>query len=479
MTPAGPRRLSDTIAAIATAPGEAAIGVVRVSGPSAVRIAESIFRTRDGGDRRASLVDRRVYYGCVVHPESEEVADEALLVVMRGPRSYTGEDSLELSCHGGPIPLSRVMDAVMAAGARPAGPGEFTRRAFENGKMDLTQAEAVLDLIRARSDKAGILALRQLDGELGCRIERIRLSLLQSLARIEVLIDYPDLDVSPQDEDELDLTLMGAREDVESLLRTYGAGRFYREGVRVAIVGRSNVGKSSLLNALAGRPRAIVTAEPGTTRDIVEETVSLEGMPFILMDTAGMRESGEILGEPERIGMEWGRRAAGQADVLLLVIDETACEAPVGFKEMALEGHSGGLMIVLNKMDVGLPSVTPDEVRAVFRAEGKEPVPVYRVSALTGQGVEELRMGLAQSVLRGARVGESETITLTNARHRRELEGASKALDSAIVALRAGVPIDMVSIDLRDVLHHLDRVTGRDVDTELLEHIFSNFCVGK
>lgn len=455
----------DTIAAIATAPGEGALGVVRVSGPAAFAVAERVFRPARGGGRWEGF---RARYGWAVHPRSGEVLDEVVALAMVGPRSYTGEDVVEFSCHGGPVVLRRVLEAVLAAGARLAEPGEFTRRAFLNGRIDLAQAEAVIDLIRARGEWARRAALAQLGGALSRRLREVREGIVRCLAHVEALLDFPEDEVEAWGEAELRARVEELAAEVAGLSAGYEAGRLVREGVRVAIVGRPNVGKSSVLNALLGEDRALVTAVPGTTRDVIEEGLVVEGVPLVLADTAGIREAGD---EVERLGIERAREVLRDADVILLVVDAAAGWTE-GDEAVAGLVDPERAVIALNKVDLGRPRVERAVLERLFAGR-----PVVEVSALEGRGIEELRRLLARAAWSG--VAPREGLLVTRARHRDALERCREGLERAGAALREGLPADVVAAELRRAAGAVGEITGETVDEAVLETVFREFCLGK
>ncbi len=470
---------ADTIAAVATPPGIGGIAVVRVSGIEALGVASEIFHRSSGRQVDVgSLPSHTVHHGQVVNPVDGTPADEVLMLVMKAPRSYTGEDVVEFDCHGGPVPVEAVVHAVLHAGARMAGPGEFTKRAFLNGKMDLSQAEAVADVISARSRAGARLALQQLEGQLGRRIRDLRGDLLDLMAHLEVVLDYPEMDIEEADRSEARRELAGMRQEMEELILSARRARPYREGVRTVIVGRPNVGKSSLLNGLLQRDRAIVTDTPGTTRDVLEETVVVQGIPLVLVDTAGLREGRDRV---EEMGVERARRAAGEAELMLLVFDDGE---PLNADDMeVIETAVGaqkrgeiGIVAVLNKIDLAARSVDEDEISARL-GENAE---IIRTSALTREGLDGLEDAVARQVAcaAGGSVDEENAIA-ASARHEQALRSAATALDDARSALASGVPVDLVGIDLRECARELGTITGESAAEGLLDRIFSQFCVGK
>jgi tRNA modification GTPase len=453
---------TDTIAAIATPPGEGGIGIVRVSGEQAFPIAERLFR-RCGGSK--PLQSHRAYFGAIVDPATGETLDRALLLPFRAPRSYTGEDVAEFHCHGSPYLLRRVLELVWREGARPAEPGEFTLRAFLNGKLDLAQAEAVADLIRARSEAQLRSALALHEGRLSHQVHALGDELLRLLATVEAHIDFSE-ELGELDPHALIPDLQHLLQRLDALLQGARAGRILREGARVAIVGRPNVGKSSLLNALLGEERAITTDIPGTTRDTLEESLIIGGVPLVILDTAGLRESADVV---EQIGIERARRAAERADLILFVYDLTApdWDADRALLE-TLPAHAPKLLVG-NKMDAADPA-------QVQRACSVFPDSVL-ISALTGAGLDALQEAIL-TALEVQRIGE-ETLTLTHQRHIQAVADAKRALEHARDALQHGYSPDLIAVDLRAAWLALGAITGETADETLVQRIFRDFCIGK
>jgi tRNA modification GTPase len=452
---------TDTIAAIATPPGESGIGIVRVSGSAAFPIAERLFRRRGGSK---PLQSHRAYFGMIVDPATGETLDRALLLPFRAPRSYTGEDVAEFHCHGSPYLLRRVLELVWREGARPAEPGEFTLRAFLNGKLDLAQAEAVADLIRARSQAQLRSALALHEGKLSQQVHALSDDLLRLLATVEAHIDFSE-EIGELDPHTLAPDFASLLQRLDSLLQGARAGRLLREGARVAIVGRPNVGKSSLLNALLGEERAITTDIPGTTRDTLEESLIIGGVPIVILDTAGLRESADVV---EQIGIERARRAAERADLILFVYDLAApdWDADRALLE-SLPPHTPKLLVG-NKVDAA--PKRQQHARSVF------PNSVF-ISALTGAGLEALQAAIL-TALELQRVGE-ETPTLTHQRHIQAVADAKRTLEQTREALRQGYPPDLIAVDLRAAWLALGAITGETADETLVQRIFRDFCIGK
>lgn len=451
--------LNDTIAAISTPVGEGGIGIVRLSGAQSLSILRQIFRPRRP---RARLLPQRICHGHVLDPSNGETVDEALVSYMRAPRSYTREDVVEINCHGGIVPLRRVLGLTLRLGARLAEPGEFTLRAFVNGRLDLAQAEAVLDVIQAKTEAGLRVALGQLEGRLSQQISQVRLQLIETLAYLEATIDFAQEDIPAQD---IAPELNQAIQALEKLLAQADRGIIYKQGVRVAIVGRPNVGKSSLLNALLRANRAIVTPIPGTTRDTLEETLNLCGIPLCLVDTAGIAETEDLI---ERLGIERSQQALSQADLALMVMD--ASQEPTAADEQiaALAGNKP-LIVVVNKTDVAQPAsfdhFLPD-------------APHVSISALTGEGLDRLEERIEQIALSG-KVQTSEAPLISSKRHQDIAERALQHVREASQAHARGLPADFISIDVRAAINALGEITGESATEELLDTIFQRFCIGK
>ena len=442
----------DTIAAISTPLGEGGIGIVRLSGQDARSIAAKLFGK--------PLSDHRLVYGHIVDPESSEAVDEVLVAYMAAPHTYTREDIVEINCHGGMVPLQRILGLTLRYGARLAEPGEFTLRAFLNGRIDLSQAESVLDIVQAKTQASLRLAVEGLGGRLSEEIRAIRNELLSVLAYLTARIDFPEDEVEEQDAQG---PIKKARQDLENLVAGADAGIVYRQGVRTAIVGRPNVGKSSLLNQLLRESRAIVTPIPGTTRDTLEEVVNLKGVPFLLIDTAGISHSENVI---EILSVERSRKAIEQADLVLLVVD---CSEPLKDADTAIPELLGGkiVLMVANKCD--LPS----------QADlGGLRWPIVHTSALMGEGMDALEEKMVDIAL-GGKVTSSDAFLVTNVRHKEALERAENHLAQAQESLEANMPDDFITIDLTAALNALGEITGETVTADLLEIIFSRFCVGK
>lgn len=471
--------LDDTICAIATPAGQGGIGIVRLSGPQALSIASQVVRLRSG-DSLSSVSSHTLHLADLVIPALEKhgevravrnrlpvsgLIDEALVVYMKAPRSFTAEDVVEIQSHGGMLVLELVCRVCLESGARMAEPGEFTKRAFLNGRLDLSQAEAVLDTIRAASSAGLNIAQRQLRGDLAHEIEQARASLLTVLAHVEAGIDFVDEDISFLQQDEFVRIVSHARVVVHKLEATARDGRILKEGAHVVILGRPNVGKSSLLNRLLKEERAIVTAIPGTTRDVIEESIDIDGVMIHLADTAGMRETDDVV---EREGIRRARAAQDEADLLLVVVDGSV-PLTSDDRELLRSVRDRKHMVLLNKADLA---------ETVERDPALTDRLVYIMSAKTGMGIEVVKSALlAQLVSGGFEAGES--LMVTNARHRDALRRASTSLDQALESVRGGMAGELISIDVRAAADALGEITGAITTDEILGRIFSEFCVGK
>ncbi len=453
--------LEDTIVAIATPPGVGALGVVRLSGNRAFEVASRVLKRPSGGSYSlADLPLRTVHYAFLVDPRSGEVLDEVLFSLFKAPRSYTAQDMVEVTCHGGPLILERALEAFIEAGARLARPGEFTMRAFLLGRMDLAQAEAVADLIESLSEEGRKAAMDQLKGRLSRRLEAVAQRLRGVLVELEASIDFPEEGLEPSGS--LKGEVEDALDEVERLLATYKEGRIKREGIRVAIVGLPNVGKSSLFNALVGEERAIVTKQPGTTRDVVEARVVLKGRLFLFMDTAGFRSSGD---EAEEEGVKRAMRAMEGADLVLLVLDGSR-PLEAGDRDL-LEKLGKEDLVVVNKVDLPLKWQPQSLSRDVIP-----------VSAKRGDGLEELKEALVAGVF-GRVSGDEGGVFITNARHYQALTRTREALIRCLKAWEEGLGADFLASDVRDGLAALGEITGETAAEDVLDAIFSRFCIGK
>ncbi len=457
----------DTIAAISTAPGEGAIGIVRISGDDAIRIADEVYRLKD--KRLKEQPSHTIHYGHIVDPKNDEVIDEVMVTVLRAPKTFTREDVVEINCHGGIVAINRILQLVLRMGARLADPGEFTKRAFLNGRIDLSQAEAVMDLIRAKTDKSMQMAMRQLDGELSKLIQNLRQEILNTLAQVEVNIDYPEYD----DVEEMTLQLLREKtqqvsQGIRALLNTASQGKILRDGLKTAIVGRPNVGKSSLLNVLLREEKAIVTDIAGTTRDTIEEYVNVRGVPLQLIDTAGIRETDDVV---ERIGVERSRKALNEADFVLLILNqsEELMDEDIRLLEQTKDFKR---IILLNKTD--LPTkIDMDKVKE-FAIDSE----IVTTSMLKKEGIDQLEEKIADYFFQG-QMNERDATYLSNTRHIALLEKAEQALQEVANGVDMGMPVDLIQIDFTRAWDLLGEITGDTVQDELLTQLFSQFCLGK
>jgi tRNA modification GTPase len=454
----------DTIAAIATPPGEGGVAIVRISGVDAVAIAKKIFRRYHG--QSEDLKSHRLYHGTIHDPKDNHELDRVLLAFMRKPRSYTGEDVIEIHCHGGAFLVQQILGLLLVQGARQAEPGEFTKRAFLNGRIDLAQAEAVLDLIRAKTEKGASLALEQVGGALSQWVDVLREELLDILVQVEAAIDFPEEEIELLRRHELIGKINSLVSKIHYISNTYDWGRLLREGARVCICGRPNVGKSSLLNALIGADRVIVTPFAGTTRDVIEESINLNGLPVVIWDTAGIRETND---QVERIGVELSRRHLDKADAAIIVLDGS--EALTHDDEALLQSAASKKhLIAINKSD--LTQSPHQSVTARLNCDKRS----GRVSAKTGYGINWLKESLRDLLVDS----EVETpVIITNLRHRSILDRSRISLIRAAAAVENNYASEFVAIDLNDAREALEEITGVIQNEDILERIFSNFCIGK
>ena len=457
----------DTISAVATAPGEGGIGIVRISGSDATKIAEKIFRLHSG-KRVADIASHHATYGTVIDPKTGETVDEALLLLMYAPHSYTKEDVAEIQCHGGIVSIRKILLLTYACGARPAEAGEFTKRAFLNGRLDLTQAEAVIDVIRAKTDASQQMAVSQLTGKLSAKIADLRHGLLHQIAALEAAIDFPEEDIEETAVEETREVIQKTLGDIDALLKGASVGRILKDGLKTVIVGKPNVGKSSLMNALSESDRAIVTNVPGTTRDVIEEYINLGGIPLRIVDTAGIRETDDIV---EKIGVEKSQEWIEQADLILFLLDvsrEISEEDEDIFH--LIEGKKA--LIILNKSDL---EAKLDRAEIETRASGHK---ILTIAAQTGDGLDALKEAITELVYEGT-VKQEESVLLTNTRQIHLLEKASRSLRGAEDTIGAGMPADCIVIDLRGAWETLGEVTGDAVGDDIIDQIFTQFCIGK
>lgn len=456
----------DTIAAIATPVGQAGIGIIRVSGPRASEIAEKIFEPRNPLQRSQS---HRLYLGRLCDPSSGEMIDEVLLSFMKAPHSYTREDIIEINSHSGYILLSTILQVVLDQGARLARPGEFTLRAFLNGRIDLTQAEAVIDLLNSKTDRGLALASQQIQGSFRKEIEALRLKVVDILGHAEVAIDFPEEEAGIISRETAgDLIEEEVLKPIEALIMAHAGRRIWVDGVDTVIVGRVNAGKSSLLNRLLNEQRAIVTPVPGTTRDIIESTIAVEGIPLRVMDTAGLRK---VKGEVERIGIHLTEQKLAEADFLLVVIDRSR---PMNQDDRRILAQSRAkkALIVLNKIDL------PSKLSKRDKEETLSGFTVTEISALTGRGLNRLRRAIAECILE-SQIEMTVSHIAPNLRHRQALSEAAEFFRSAAKNARENAPMEIIALELKSGLDSLGEITGETTSEEVLDNIFSQFCLGK
>ena len=448
----------DTIAAIATAMSNSGIGIVRISGKESITITEKIYKGK-------KLKDHAIHYGYI--KDDEEIIDEVLVMVMKGPHSFTGEDTVEINCHGGVFVVKRVLETVIKAGARPAEPGEFTKRAFLNGKMDLSQAEAVIDIINSKNEYALKSSVSQLKGNIQKKIKDIRGEILYHTAFIETALDDPEhINVDGYGK-KLKITVDNLLEELDKLIKSSDNGRMIKEGIKTVIVGKPNAGKSSLLNVLVGEERAIVTDIAGTTRDVLEESIKLHGISLNVMDTAGIRDTDDIV---EKIGVNKAKEQAGEADLIIYVVDASREMDQNDFNiiDMIRDKKS---IILLNKSDLATV-ITKDMIKSYIEK------PMIEISAKEEKGIEDLEETLKDMFFQGE-ISFNDEVYITNIRHKTALQDAYESLKKVIFSIEHDMPEDFYSIDLLDAYESLGSITGETIGEDLVNEIFSKFCMGK
>lgn len=455
----------DTIAAVATAMTASGIGIVRISGEEALEIAGRVYRSKGGKKDIRKAASHTIHYGFIY--DGEQLIDEVLVMIMKGPRSYTGEDTVEIDCHGGVLAMRKVLDAVIHAGARPAEPGEFTKRAFLNGRIDLSQAEAVMDVIQAQSEYALKSSMSQLKGSLLQSIENIRSDIIYQIAYIESALDDPEHISLEGYGQELAEVVKKEKEKLKRLIDSFSEGKMIREGIRTVIVGKPNAGKSSLLNCLVGEEKAIVTDIAGTTRDVLEETIVLQGISLKMMDTAGIRSTEDTV---EKIGVERARTYAKEADLILYVVD-TSTELDENDEEILELLKEKKAIVLLNKSDL-----TP--VITVEMLQKKTSQPIIPISARMEQGVDRLEEKIREMFFQGD-ISFNDEVYITNVRHKNALEDAYASLTMVENSIAMEMPEDFFSIDLMSAYEALGSITGESVGEDLVNEIFSKFCTGK
>ncbi len=469
----------DTIVAISTPIGEGGIGIVRLSGKDAIPIADKVFFSPKGRKLRDAK-SHSVVYGFVIDPAKNERIDEVIATIMKAPKTYTREDVVEINCHGGMLALRTTLQLLLREGARLAEPGEFTKRAFLNGRIDLSQAEAVIDVIRAKTEQAERLALRQLEGRLSAKITDMRDKVTELCMHIEAYIDFPEDEIEVIEKGDLLDSMRSIGSELLSISKRYDEGRFFREGVSTAIVGKPNVGKSSLLNSLLQKDRAIVTEMPGTTRDVIEDYLNINGLPLRIMDTAGIRETHDLA---EIEGVRRSLKAIEGADIVLAVLDASRPFDDAD-KEVIEKAKEKRAVIVINKSDIvkirDTSHIFENIRRKVDINMGCVPnFPIVRVSALKGDGIDDLKDAIYSLCITAGKASDAEDIIITNLRHRQSIDRALKSLKDAEDALKRNEPLEVVAFFLRESLDSLGEIIGAVTTEDILNKIFSEFCIGK
>lgn len=457
--------IDDTIAAIATAPGEGGIGIIRISGEKSLEVAEKVFKSMSGKTIK-EYRQRTLIYGNIV--DNENTIDEVLLAYMKGPNSYTAEDVIEINCHGGFISVKKILELILSKDVRLADAGEFTKRAFLNGRIDLSQAEAIIDVIKAKTDMAHEVAQNQLEGSLSNKIKELRMNVTEVLAHLEVAIDFSEEDVEEITYQTLKERAEGLKIEIKKLYDTAESGKILRDGLKTVIVGKPNVGKSSLLNSILGENRAIVTDIPGTTRDVIEEFVNIKGIPLKIVDTAGIRETEDVV---EKIGVEKSRESFNSADLVIMVLDSSRklCDEDIDILEK-LENKK--TIVLLNKTDLD-QNIEEDKLNEYVSSDN-----IIKISALQNKGIEELHEKIESMVYKGS-VKNTSSVVITNSRHRDALLRAYESINDAIKAIDQNLPYDFIEVDFKNIWDYLGYINGDTIKEDLLDTIFSNFCIGK
>ncbi len=455
----------DTIAALSTPYGTGGIGIIRISGEKAFEVASKIFVSAKAMDE---IQSHSITYGKIVDPSTNAIVDEVMLTKMCKPKTFTREDVVEINCHGGIVVINKVLELLLKYGARPAEAGEFTKRAFLNGRIDLSQAEAIIDLINSKTAESSRAAISQLEGRLSKKLNETIKILVELLAHIEVTVDYPEHDIEEITGEKVLESLLVIKKDLITLAKTFEKGKIIREGINVVIAGKPNVGKSSLLNQLAGVTRAIVTDIPGTTRDTIEEYVNIKGIPAKITDTAGIRNTDNIV---EKIGVDKAYKAIKDADLIIMVIaaDTGIIEEDKEVLEIIKDKKS---LIMLNKTDL-VDRSRIDEIRNNIDADI-----IIEASVINEQGIEELENSISELFIKGD-ISQNDEVLLTNARHKNLVDKAIEAINQAFNSFEMGMPLDMVTIDIKNCSQYLGEITGESIDENIMHNIFSRFCIGK
>ena len=457
--------IDDTIAGIATAPGEGGIGIIRISGNKYLEVCESIFKSKSN-KKINEYNQRTLIYGNIY--DNENIIDEVLVAYMKGPNSYTAEDVIEINCHGGFISVKKILELILSKDVRLAEAGEFTKRAFLNGRIDLSQAEAIIDVIKAKTDKAYEVAQNHLEGALSKKIKDLRMKVTEVLAHLEVSIDFSEEDVEEITYKTLKEKSLELKEEIKKLYDTAESGKIFRDGLKTVIIGKPNVGKSSLLNAILGENRAIVTDIAGTTRDVIEEFVNINGIPLKIVDTAGIRETDDIV---EKIGVEKSRESFNNADLVIMVLDSSKKLSKEDI-EILEELKNKKVIILLNKIDLE-SNIEIDKIKEYVDEDS-----IINISALKNIGIDTLNTKIEEMVYRGS-VRSSSDLMITNTRHKDALFKAYESINDAIKAIDDNMPYDFIEVDFKNIWDYLGYINGDTVKEDLLDTIFANFCIGK
>lgn len=458
--------MEDTIAAIATAYGEGGIGIIRISGPDTLFVLNRLFIPQNSNN--FSLTNRQMTYGYIKDPDTGRIVDEVLCVYMKSPYTYTREDVAEINCHGSMVSLRKTLELTIKNGARLAEPGEFTKRAFLNGRLDLSQAEAVIDLIKAKTDKSFDVAMEQLEGKLSENIKDIRAELMDLLVNLTVNIDYPDEDIEELTYVQIEKNILHIGDMVEKLLDTSDSGKIIREGLNVAIIGKPNVGKSSLMNELLREKRAIVTEIPGTTRDTIEEIINIKNIPVRLTDTAGIRETEDKI---EKIGIEKSKKSFNEADLILFVMDSSRRISDEDWEIINYIGNRRAI-VLMNKMDLG--QIWYEEEISKFLPNSI----ILQTSIVENQGIEKIEQEILNMVYSG-NISQNESLLVTNIRHKELLERAADSLKDALNMTQAKEAMDFIEVDVKNAYAYLGEIIGETVSDDIIKEVFSRFCLGK
>lgn len=459
--------LNDVIAAISTPVGSGGIGIVRISGEGAVETADKIFVSADG-KKLSEKESHTITYGHIKDTKTGEIIDEVLVMLMLAPRTYTAEDTVEINCHGGMLVTNKVLETALNNGARMAEPGEFTKRAFLNGRIDLSQAEAVMDLIDSKTELSRKTALTQLEGSIKEKVHGLRDELLDMIASIEAAIDYPEHDIEEETYSQMNIKITALKEKINELLKSADTGKIIREGVEAVILGKPNVGKSSLLNRMLMEERAIVTDIPGTTRDTVEEYMNLGGIPVKIIDTAGIRDTGDKV---EKIGVEKSKKCAENADIIFMMLDSSR---PLDEEDMEILDfiEDKKAIIIVNKTDID-KKIDFDKLCNYTEKEN-----IIYTSVKEDKGIDDLTERFKE-IFFGGEIQTNDNVIISNVRHKNMLYKAIEALDRALVTIETRMPEDFISMDLQEALSALGEITGDSVDDEIIDRIFTRFCLGK